>query len=110
MRRAAYFLAAGLALGALGAVGTALSANTVDVSQKGKEFNPDEITVDRGTTVRFVNDDTVAHNVYTRGDGLEFNLGTQAPGDVKEVSFDKAGSFQILCAIHPKMSLTVNVK
>jgi len=110
MRAAAFLVAAGLALSALGAVGTALSANTVDVSQKGKEFNPDEITVDRGAKVRFVNDDTVAHNVYSEGGAVEFNLGTQAPGDTKEVSFDKVGSFQILCAIHPKMSLTVNVK
>lgn len=106
----AKFHAAIVAVAAITMVGVAFAGNVVEVAQKGKQFNPDEISIEAGTTIKFVNDDTVAHNVYSQDNGLEFNLGSQAPGDSKEIAFPKAGTFEIRCAIHPKMSLTVHVK
>jgi plastocyanin len=41
--------------------------------------------------------------------GNEFNIGSQPPGVSTPVTFDKAGEFTIICAIHPRMKLIVRV-
>jgi len=37
------------------------------------------------------------------------NLGSQPPGTSTDVTFKEAGDVQVLCAIHPRMKLTVKV-
>ncbi len=78
------------------------------VTQKDKAFSATEITVKTTDSVVFRNDDSVAHNVFSKD--AAFNLKIQPPGDKKAVSFDKPGTYQVRCAIHPKMVLTVTVK
>ena len=41
--------------------------------------------------------------------GHEFNLGSQAPGMSTDVTFKEAGDVQVICAIHPRMKMTVKV-
>ena len=41
--------------------------------------------------------------------GNEFNLGSQAPGTSTDVTFKEAGDVQVICAIHPRMKMTVKV-
>ena len=77
------------------------------VSQKNKTFAPGELTVKKGQKVVFQNDDQVAHNVFSRE--AQFNLKVQAPGDRKSVEFDEPGTYEVRCAIHPKMLLKVKV-
>jgi plastocyanin len=79
------------------------------IMQRGKAFSESAITIKKGDVVVFVNDDTVTHNVMSMDPGSEFNVGSQAPGVSKPVTFDKAGDFTILCAIHPRMKLIVKV-
>jgi plastocyanin len=79
------------------------------IGQKGKVFSESALTIKKGDVVLFMNDDTVTHNVMSTDSGGEFNIGTQAPGVSTPVTFDKAGEFTILCAIHPRMKLTVKV-
>jgi plastocyanin len=79
------------------------------IMQKGKVFSESAITIKKGDVVVFVNDDTVTHNVMSTDPGNEFNIGSQAPGVSTPVTFDKAGEFTILCAIHPRMKLIVKV-
>lgn len=80
------------------------------VGQKGKKFSESEITVQVGDKVVFKNDDEVVHNVYCQAKGAEFNIKNQAPGTSKDVTFDNEGTFEIRCALHPKMKMTVRVK
>lgn len=92
---------------------TALAAplafgDELTVTQKDKAFAPGEVTVKPGQTVVFVNDDSVAHNVFSK-EG-KFNLKIQPPGDKKTVSFDAPGTYEVRCAIHPKMILKVKVQ
>jgi plastocyanin len=39
----------------------------------------------------------------------EFDLGSQAPGSAVPVSFDRAGIVAVICAIHPRMHMTITV-
>jgi plastocyanin len=79
------------------------------VMQKGKAFSESAITIKKGDVVLFVNNDSVTHNVMSTDPGNEFNIGSQPPGISTPVTFDKAGEFTILCAIHPRMKLLVKV-
>jgi plastocyanin len=38
-----------------------------------------------------------------------FDLGSQMPGTSTPVTFDKAGIVAVICAIHPRMRLTIKV-
>jgi plastocyanin len=80
------------------------------ITQKGKVFSESAITIKKGDVVLFVNDDSVTHNVMSTDSGNTFNIGSQTPGVSTPVTFDKAGEFTILCAIHPRMKLIVKVE
>lgn len=97
-----------IALAMCAAAATA-SAEEVAVGQAGKTFNPGDLKVHVGDSVKFNNDDTVTHAVLVRGPA-ETNLGQIKPGDAKSVTFDQAGTYDVNCAIHPKMKLTVTVE
>lgn len=66
------------------------------------------VKVKAGDSIEFKNVDNVTHNVYAR-DG-EFDLKTQAIGKSDIVEFSKKGKVKVLCGIHPKMKLDVEVE
>jgi len=81
------------------------------ISQKGREFNPGEISIKRGDTIEIVNDDgDLLHHAYIDSEKFSFDSGDQEPGSKTDITFTVAGDFDVLCAIHPKMRLTVHVK
>jgi plastocyanin len=82
----------------------------IKVNQVNKTFDPGAVTVKVGDTVDFTNGDKIAHNVYTRGTPQDFSLGTMKPGDEKKVTFTTPGSYDVKCAIHPGMKMTVTVQ
>ena len=100
-------LAAALTLIAAGSI--AALADDALVHQKGRAFTVSEVTIKKGATLTFVNDDTVPHNVISVTPGSEFNLGSQKPGASTPVTFDQIGDVMVVCAIHPRMKLTVKV-
>ena len=91
-----------------GAAVAALAAEQT-INQKGKAFSKAEVTLKKGDTLVFVNDDNVAHNIYSTSAGNDFNLGSQPPGKSVSVTFDKPGDIDVLCAIHPLMKMKVKV-
>ena len=80
------------------------------VSQKDKLFSAKEVTITTGSAVTFTNDDTVSHNIMVRGDSMKVNVGVQKPGESTDVPFADAGTFQVICGIHPKMKMSVKVE
>jgi plastocyanin len=86
----------------------ALAAN-LTVTQKGRTFSSESITIKKGGTVTFLNDDSVPHNIMSTSQGNEFNLGSQPPGASTDVTFKEGGEVQVICAIHPRMKMTVTV-
>ena len=83
------------------------------IDQKGLKFQPNLIAVQQGTTVEFLNSDTVAHNVFWTkvGDNkkLTHNLGTWPQGEKKAFKFDNPGAVPVLCNVHPEMSAYIVV-
>jgi plastocyanin len=98
-----------LALGTAGAAGAAAQTSHT-VTQKGKKFSPNKLTVQPGDSVLFVNDDPVVHNVFSETPGFEFNLKRQPAGASAGVPFTRVGVAEIRCAIHPSMKLTITVR
>jgi len=86
----------------------ALAAET-SIKQKGRLFTPSEVSVKKGDTLMFVNDDNITHNVYSASTGNQFNLGAIAPGNSTPVTFKNSGAVDILCAIHPSMKMSLKV-
>jgi plastocyanin len=77
------------------------------VTQKGRSFRPAEITIARGDTVTFTNEDSYIHQVYVQG---LFESDEKAPGENLNETFPASGTFQVRCRIHPTMKLTVRVR
>jgi plastocyanin len=86
----------------------ALAANQV-VHQQGRAFSSENVSIKKGEALTFLNDDTVPHNILSISTGNEFNLGSQPPGTSTDVTFKEAGDVQVICAIHPRMKMSVKV-
>jgi len=72
-------------------------------------FDPGDLTVSVGDTVTWTNDDGVGHDVT--GDSFKSgDPGALENGDTFEHTFDKAGSFDYVCTVHPGMKGTVKVE
>ncbi|HWJ34231.1 MAG TPA: plastocyanin/azurin family copper-binding protein [Steroidobacteraceae bacterium] len=102
---------------ALGLVAMLAAAATsadapVTVNQKGLQFSVAELSVKKGQTVVFFNDDRTTHNVTVSGDGngVSVNGGLQPPGADFRMPFSKPGTYAISCGIHPKMKMTIVVQ
>lgn len=78
------------------------------VDQKGLVFQPHITVVLAGSTVDFLNSDSVAHNVFWISVGgnkkLGHNLGTWPKGEKRPFKFDNPGAVPLLCNVHPEMS------
>ena len=80
------------------------------VSQKGKAFLPNKLVVQPGDSVKFVNDDPFAHNVFSLSEAKSFDLGSYGQGLAKSVLLDRPGLVEVECAVHPDMKLTIEVR
>src|ERR1700753_472428 len=87
----------------------AASAQAADLTivQKGRAFHPGEITINRGQSLTFTNEDSFIHQIYV--DGL-FDSEEKAPGQNLNENFPNSGTFQVRCHIHPTMRMLVHVK
>jgi plastocyanin len=80
------------------------------VFQKGKQFSVTTLSAQVGDIVVFVNDDEFAHNIYSETPGIEFDFHKQMPGEQDTLVLGKAGVFDVRCAIHPRMKMTIVVE
>ena len=96
-------------IAALILLSTVARASDNVVRHKGRAFSVATLTVARGEPVVFLNDDTVPHNIMSASPDNAFDLGSQMPGSATPVSFDIAGVVVVICAIHPRMRMTIVV-
>jgi plastocyanin len=86
-------------------------AEHVTIDQRRMAFVPKVTVVLQGTTVDFLNSDSVGHNVYwpsiSGNKKLAHNLGTWAKGERKSFQFNDPGVASLLCNVHPEMSGTL---
>jgi plastocyanin len=83
-------------------------SSTDKVSIENFSFSPATITVKKGTTVTWTNNDTTAHTV-TADSGNAFDSGTMEQGKTFSHTFDSAGTFKYHCTLHSDMHGTVTV-
>ena len=75
------------------------------VKMAGLSFAPGTLTVARGATVVFDNDDTAPHTVTARSGGID--SGVLDPG--KQFSLVVTDGFDYFCSIHPSMTAKIAV-
>jgi plastocyanin len=75
------------------------------VKMAGLAFAPGTLTVAKGATVVFDNDDTAPHTVTARSGGVD--SGVLDPG--KQFRLTAAESFDYFCQIHPSMTAKIAV-
>ena len=84
------------------------STDKLVIDQKGLMFQPHVAATPVGSTVEFLNSDTVAHNIFwpaiSGNKKLGHNLGTWPSGQKREFKFDHPGVVPLLCNVHSEMS------
>ena len=111
MKRLLAVLAAACVAGAALLAIPALGATTRTVAVKDSYFGPRTLTVRKGTTVRWVWRSTrLAHNVAVRKGPQRFRSGAPRRGGSFTRTLRRAGSYRIVCEIHPGMVMTVRVR
>jgi plastocyanin len=93
------------AAGALPAEAAAAAGGGGTVKMAGLAFAPGTLTVARGTTIVFDNDDTAPHTVTARSGGVD--SGVLDPG--KRFSVTVTEGFDYFCSIHPSMTAKIAV-
>ncbi len=78
------------------------------VKIEGFAFNVNSMTVGVGTTVKWMNKDSVAHTVTS--DSGKFESGLLNNGQTWEFTFKEPGTYDYHCAPHPFMKGTIIVK
>jgi plastocyanin len=77
------------------------TAGIAEVTIQNFAFSPAEITVAMGSTVRWTNQDGTAHTVKA-ADGSWTSTNIDKGGTFEKV-FDKPGTYDYICGIHPAM-------
>ncbi|HEU5456828.1 MAG TPA: plastocyanin/azurin family copper-binding protein [Nocardioides sp.] len=85
----------------------------ITVTIAGNSFGPD-LTITAGSSVTFVNNDSVGHTVTHGTDGTpEANAAFDvavADGETTEaIAFDTPGTYNVTCKIHPNMNMVITV-
>ena len=83
-------------------------ATNPTMDQRGMTFIPHVLPVQTGTTVDFLNNDEVKHNVFSP-DHEKYNLGTWPRGAIKQYTFNTQGVYTQLCNVHPEMKAFIVV-
>jgi plastocyanin len=79
------------------------------VTIKDFAYAPADLTVSRGSTIRFSNRDSTEHTATATG-GAGFDTGTIREGQTKSVTLSTSGTINYVCTFHPFMHGTVTVK
>lgn len=75
---------------------------------QGFAFGPSSLTIAKGGTVTWTNNDKVPHTA-TADDG-SWDTGNIAAGASKSLTFANAGTFAYHCTVHPMMKATLVVQ
>jgi plastocyanin len=78
------------------------------VTIDGTRFSPEELTVNSGDTIVWVNKDLIPHTATSKVGG--FDSQTIATGKSWKYAAKKKGNFPYICTFHPTMKGTLRVK
>ena len=78
-----------------------------DVTITSLKFEPAQLSVSAGATVKWTNQDNVAHTVTS--DSGDWDSGSLSQGQSFSHTFTQAGTFAYHCTVHPTMKGTITV-
>ena len=89
-------------------------AGKVTVDIKNFAFSPQMVTIAKGSTVTWVNQDAFEHEVVndasgSTAQGAIFNSGSLGKGASYSFTFNTPGVYPYHCSIHPSMTGTITV-
>ena len=84
------------------------TGETKSVDIQGFAFFPSELTINVGDSVVWNNKDSISHTVVSNN--AVFTSRPLKPGETFTFTFDKAGTYQYHCGIHPSMEGTITVR
>lgn len=79
------------------------------IDQINRVFVPHVLPILLGTTVTFMNSDSMEHNIFSPSETKPFNIGTWGYGGERDITFLATGVDALLCNIHHEMSAFVVV-
>ena len=101
---------AALLASAGGAVAQQVATGSAEIDIKNFAFEPATLTVAPGTAVTWVNQDEEPHNIVSLGKPRVFRS-QGLDGDEKYTFvFDKPGTYEYVCSVHPHMHGVIVVK
>jgi plastocyanin len=77
--------------------------------QRNKAFSPRVLAVPVGSTVDFVNEDEIYHNVFSLSPPRPFDLGLYRAGASRSRTFEEPAIHRVFCNIHSHMTAVVLV-
>lgn len=90
---------------------TALPASAVNtIAIKDDFFSPKSTTVKKGSTVTFRWAGKAPHNVVVKKGPVKFTSGNPKTSGSYKKKLTRAGTYRIVCTIHPGMEMTLRVK
>ena len=98
----------GLLLACLIVPAVARSGDSAQLKIDNFKFEPDKLTVAKGTAVTWTNQDDIPHSIVLTALGIR-----SKPLDTDKAftyRFDKAGTFSYICGLHPFMHGQIVVK
>jgi plastocyanin len=81
---------------------------THTVRMENMRFEPETLTVARGDTVVWINKDLVPHTATSKAGGFDSDI-VEAEKSWS-LTVRKKGAFAYICAFHPTMTATLNVR
>ncbi len=88
---------------------TAQAADTTVDMLSSNEFSPENVTVQVGDTVTWVNRDVAVHDAAALDPTVSWQTGYVDPNEQAAQTFAKAGTFPYECRIHPGMTGRITV-
>lgn len=87
-----------------------IKSTTVNVTLSGFAFSPKTITIKKGTTVIWTNQDSVGHTVTSDSDSaLNFSSTILNNSNNYKMTFNSVGTFSYHCSPHPNMTAKIIV-
>ena len=105
-RSLAFGAIAGLVAASIAAASPTLAAE-IEVKIDNFTFNPQQVTVQAGDTVTWVNHDDIPHTVTSTT--LAFKSAALDTDDKFSFTFTTPGTYKSFCALHPHMTGTIVV-
>jgi plastocyanin len=93
-----------------GASAQQVATGAAEIDIKNFNFEPSTLTVTVGTAITWVNQDEEPHNIVNLGKPRLFRSQGLDGGDKYTFVFDKPGTYEYVCSVHPHMHGVIVVK